>query len=507
MVSSDWALLQNGADIRGVAAEGIIGEGVTLSSDKVMAIGRAFVQWLAGSGETSQLRIAIGCDSRLTGPKFIEALELAITSMGANVLNCGLSSTPSILLATQMPEVKADGSIMVTGSHMSFNRNGLKFFRDGSDITKKDLEEILEIAANSRFVLHEVPGEVHILNLQLLYSQRLIAMIEGALGHDVNGHKPLEGLKIVVDAGNGVGSFYASRVLQQLGADISDCQFLNPDGRFPHHVPNPEDYEAMRNVVQTVRYVHADMGILFDADVDRVAIVDSDGRMINRNELVAMASAIVLEEHPNTTIVTDSITSNGLGYFISEVLGGTHHCFQRGYRNVINEAIRLNSVHEECWLAVETSGHAAFRENSFLDDGAYFATKIVIKLAQLKQQGKTLSSLIERLPVPQETQEFRLNITGDFNRVAHDTLTALRQFVAQIPGWEEVNRNYEGLRVICNNEYERGWFLIRLSLHEPVMPLNIESDVEGGVEAIVKKLKLFFRNVRNVDSQLLYQKS
>lgn len=389
---------------------------------------------------------------------------------------------------------------------MSFNRNGLKFFRDGSDITRKELEEIMQIAADDNFMYDETPGEVHILNLQLLYSHRLITMIEKALGKGEDGHGPLEGLNIVVDAGNGVGSFYANRVLHQLGADISHCQFINPDGRFPHHVPNPEDYEAMRNIVQTVRYVNADLGILFDADVDRVAIVDADGRVINRNELVAMASAIVLEEHPGTTIVTDSITSNGLSTFVREVLGGKHHCFQRGYRNVIDEAKRLNAMREECWLAVETSGHAAFRENSFLDDGAYFATKIVIKLAQLKQQGKRLSSLIEKLPVPQESHEYRLNIEGDFNRVAHDTLTALRQFVAQIPGWEEVNNNYEGLRVMCNNEYEKGWFLIRLSLHEPVMPLNIESDVEGGVESIVKKLKLFFRSVRHVDSSLLYQK-
>ncbi|MCQ2229941.1 MAG: phosphomannomutase/phosphoglucomutase [Bacteroidales bacterium] len=504
MVGYDWLMLQNGADIRGVAAEGIIGESVTLTTDKVYAFGRGFVLWLWEQLGKHPLRIAVGSDCRLTGPKFVETLERSITSMGCDVLNCGLSSTPSMLLSTKLPEVRADGAIMMTGSHMPFNRNGMKFFTMGQDISSAQMSEIMELAANSNYSKVENSGLVHITNLQAIYSAGLRRMIVESIPESEDKNRPLAGLKIVVDAGNGAGSFYAQRVLRLLGADISDSQFMNPDGRFPNHMPNPEDYEAMRSVVNAVKLAGADMGILFDSDVDRIAIVDSEGRCINRNELVAMASAIVLEEHPGTSIVTDSITSNGLSCFITDVLGGKHHRYQRGYRNVINEAKRLNSEGQPCWLAVETSGHAAFKENSFYDDGAYFATKLVIKLAQLKHQGKTLSSLIEGLPVALESSEHRLKILdGDFSRVASETMIALRQFVSQISGWEEVQQNYEGLRVMCNNDYEKGWFIIRQSLHDPVMPLNIESDIQGGTMAIIKKLKLFFRNVRTIDSSQL----
>ena len=106
--------------------------------------------------------------------------------------------------------------------------------------------------------------------------------------------------------------------------------------------------------------------------------MDSEGNELNRNRLIALISAIVLKEHPGSTIVTDSITSDGLTEFIEQDLQGIHQRFKRGYKNVINEAIRLNQECQESWLAIETSGHGAMKENYFLDDGAYLVTKLVI---------------------------------------------------------------------------------------------------------------------------------
>ncbi len=507
MSDFEWTILQNGADIRGVATDGVIGEKVTLTTDKVMALGNAFVRWLWSKGKKRKLRIAIGTDCRTTGMRFMDSIELTIIETGCDVLNCGLASTPAMQMSTSLMEVRADAAIMFTGSHMAFNRNGMKFFYDGRSISRDDLSEIIQLAQEGVIVGtgEGKKGTVHILNLLAIYSQLLRNKIDKELEPLGLGDRPLEGLKIVVDAGNGAGAFYASRVLRPLGADISESQFLNPDGRFPNHTPNPENLEAMRSIAQKVQLVNADLGILFDADVDRMAIVDNEGRNINRNELVALISAIVLEEHPGTTIVTDSITSTGLGIFITDILGGKHHRFQRGYRNVINEAMRLNDSDEPCWLAVETSGHAAFRENDFVDDGAFFATKLVIKLAQLKAQGRSLFSLIERLPVPLESKEVRIPILADdYQRVANEIISGLRQFVSQIRPWEEVNQNYEGLRVMCQSPDEMGWFLCRLSLHEAELSITIESDIAGGVKKIISTLKLFFRNFQTVDSSRLY---
>lgn len=503
----DGHILWNGSDLRGVATDGIIGEKTTMTVENVAAIGQGFIRWLNEQGRLHSRRIAIGMDCRITSPMFLETLEESITDMGCDVLNCGLASTPAMMASTKMSELNVDAAIMITGSHLPFNRNGLKLFYNNANVTRDELSEILIHTALGGNERHHTPGNVHICNLIALYSKRLKDMIvDMAPINTDNPTLPLQGMKIVVDAGNGAGAFFANRVLKPLGADISGSQFLTPDGRFPNHAPNPEDYEAMRAIVTAVGYAKADLGILFDADVDRVAIVDGEGRAISRNELVALASAMILEEHPKTAVVTDSITSTGLGHFITNILGGTHVRFQRGYSNVIKEAKRLNDNGQECWLAVETSGHVALKENDFCDDGAYFATKLIIKLAHLKQENRPFYSLIEELPVPAESVEKRLNIqNNDFSRIAHDTLSGLRQFVTQIKGWVEVNQNYEGLRVMCNNDDERGWFLIRLSLHDPVLPLNIESDIEGGTSVIISKLKMYFRNIRHIDSTPLYK--
>ena len=238
-------------------------------------------------------------------------------------------------------------------------------------------------------------------------------------------------MKITVDAGNGGGGFFATRVLKPLGADISASQFLEPDGMFEHHAPNPEDREAMNAISMQTVISGSDLGLIFDTDVDRSAAVDSRGREIARNGIVAMAAALVAEEHPGTTVVTDSITSRQLTEFLEKELGLKHLRFKRGYRNVINKAIELNREGIDCQLAIETSGHAALKENYFLDDGAYLATKIVIKAAKLHARGLKIDSVIEKLENPADEKEIRIPITcadfGEFSCVSEaDTFRVSR---------------------------------------------------------------------------------
>lgn len=131
------------------------------------------------------------------------------------------------------------------------------------------------------------------------------------------------GLKIAVDAGNGSGGFFATDILGPLGADVSGSQFLDPNGIFPNHVPNPEDDEAAASCSEAVLASASDLGIIVDTDVDRSGVIDASGKAINSNRMIALMSAIVLEEHPGSTVVTDSVTSNGLKKFIEEK--GGHH--------------------------------------------------------------------------------------------------------------------------------------------------------------------------------------
>ena len=269
---------------------------------------------------------------------------------------------------------------------------------------------------------------------------------------------------------------------------------------FPNHIPNPENADAMASICQAVLTHKADFGIIFDTDVDRAAAVDHQGQELNRNRLIALISAIVLQEHPGSTIVTDSITSDGLTQFIEQDLYGKHHRFKRGYKNVISEAVRLNQTGEDSWLAIETSGHGAMRENYFLDDGAYLISKLLIELAKAKQAGRSLTDLIATLKEPQESREIRLTIrANEFKSYGQQVIEKLTAFVAEQPDWSLVPNNYEGIRVTCSSPVEDGWFLLRLSLHDPVLPLNVESNVEQGVTKIVERLQTFFNTVDALD--------
>lgn len=142
--------------------------------------------------------------------------------------------------------------------------------------------------------------------------------------HPETYEKPLAGMHILVDAGNGAGGFFADKVLQPLGADTTGSQFLDPDGSFPNHVPNPEDPAAMAATIDAVIRHGADLGVVFDTDVDRSGVVDASGRALNKNKLIALMAAITLRDKPGTTIVTDSVTSSGLTAFI-ESKGGVHY--------------------------------------------------------------------------------------------------------------------------------------------------------------------------------------
>ncbi|GAB4854948.1 hypothetical protein Ancab_023537 [Ancistrocladus abbreviatus] len=494
---ADFLKLQNGSDIRGVAVAGVEEQPVTLTEPVSEAIAAAFAAWLLDKKKpdaSRRLRVSIGHDSRISASKLQDAVSRGLASAGFDVVQYGLASTPAMFNSTLTENEEylcpVDGSIMITASHLPYNRNGFKFFTNAGGLGKPDIKDILERAAN---IYCSFTGEglkesqqkasmsVKRVDYMNIYTSYLVQAVRRAAG---NIEKPLEGFHIVVDAGNGAGGFFPAKVLEPLGAITAGSQFLDPDGMFPNHIPNPEDKAAMKAITQAVLDNKADLGIIFDTDVDRSAAVDSTGCELNRNRLIALMSAIVLEEHPGTTIVTDSVTSDGLTEFIEKKLGGKHHRFKRGYKNVIDEAIRLNSIGEESYLVIETSGHGALKENHWLDDGAYLMVKLLNKLASAKAAGlgsgsKVLTDLVEGLQEAAVAVEVRLKIDqchpelagGSFRDYGEAVIKHLENVVDSDPRLQKAPVNYEGVRISGYG----GWFLLRLSLHDPVLPLNIEA--------------------------------
>ncbi len=496
--TKDYSKLRNESDIRGIAIAGVPGQEVNLTEQACRDIARGFALWLVRKTQKTSLRVAIGRDSRLSGEKLLGWMAEELAKEGIAVTDMGLASTPAMFMTTKTDGYMFDGAVMVTASHLPYNRNGYKFFTPDGGVEASDIKEMIELAETD---LHTgfKPSEVKKDEFMDVYSKRLADMIRSSCGNET----PLTGLKIVVDAGNGAGGFYAEKVLKPLGADTTGSRYLDPDGSFPNHIPNPENKEAMASITEAVKESHADLGIIFDTDVDRAGAVLSDGSELNRNRLIAMLSAMLLRDHPHTTIVTDSVTSSGLGDFIRSK-GGVHHRFRRGYRNVINESIRLNKEGIDSQLAIETSGHGAFKDNYFLDDGAYIVTRLIIELSRGVREGYTLHSLIEGLREPAESMEFRMNIAlEDFKPYGNNIISALKEYSKTQSGWTPADSNYEGIRINLDKEHGDGWFLLRMSLHEPLMPLNIESDSVGGVRVIANELSGLLTNYDKLDTSML----
>ncbi len=492
---TDYQSLKSGTDIRGDA----LGEKAVLTNEVALCIGGAFITWLSErtGKRPGALTVAIGRDSRLTGPALLAACAEGMARTGAQVWDYGMCTTPAMYMSLLTEGFKADASIMVTASHHPYYRNGLKFFLPEGGVSATDISMILSIAANTAPVDGPHPA-VQKRDFLPVYKQQLMDRMRRGLDTDVA--CPLLGLHVVVDAGNGAGGFY-EEMLREMGAWTEGSQFLEPDGHFPNHIPNPENEQAMAAISQAVVKVGADLGVIFDADCDRAAIVDAAGREINRNRLIALISAILLDKEPGATIVTDSVTSSGLAQFITE-WGGVHYRYKRGYRNVIDEAVRLNAAGIDCPLAIETSGHAALRENHFLDDGMYLVTVLIVEAMRLKQEGKELSSLLDGLREPVESVELRLNITApDFREAGRTVIERVMDHASYETDWHIAPDNREGVRINfdLDDGLQNGWFLLRLSVHDPVLPLNVESDVPGGVRTMLSKLLSVLDGIEDID--------
>ena len=494
MLEERYSILKSGTDIRGVAIDSVPEDAVNLTDDIVVEIAYGFLTWLTKKTgkNTRGMKISVGHDVRITGEKIKNLFIGEIKKYGVIIYDFGLASTPAMFMSTI--DLEIDGAVEITASHHPFNRNGLKFFTKDGGLDGKDILEILEYAQNGDKPEEEPFGEVKAFDYMKIYASHLRDIIkDGIQAKDYD--QPLKGFHIVVDAGNGAGGFYERDVLAPLGADTTGSRYLEPDGMFPNHVPNPENRDAMKSICEAVIESNADLGIIFDTDVDRGGAVDSTGKEINRNRLIALAACIALKDSPGGTVVTDSITSTGLKDFIEKELGGKHYRYVRGYKNLINKIRELNDSGVDAPLAAETSGHVAMRENYFLDDGAYLCTRIVIAMVNLAKEGRSLGDLLSNLKESVESEEIRIKITQkDFKECGNTILSNLETYAKTKADWILADDSREGVRVSFDKNNGDGWFLLRLSVHDPILPLNIESDTLGGCRIIREKILSYLRD-------------
>ncbi len=410
-----------------------------LNQESAYAIGRAYAEWLRPG------RVAVGRDIRLSSAELAEALIRGLTDSGVDVLDIGLCGTEGVYFATF--SMGLDGGIMVTASHNPPDYNGMKFVREQSRPISGDtgLQDIRKLAEGGRFTASSRKGAVIPTDIAPTYREHLLTYVDRA---------KLKPLTFVSNPGNGG----AGLVVDLLENDLP-FQFIKvhhePDGSFPHGVPNPMLEENRAVTADAVRRSHAALGIAFDGDFDRCFFFDEQGNFIEGYYIVGLLASVFLRRFPGARIVHDPrLTWNTLE--IVKEGGGEAVLCKSGHAFIKQRMREVDAVY-----GGEMSAHHYFRDFAYCDTGM---VPWLVMGQILSEASVPLSGLVgERMRL--------FPASGEINRKLADQKGAIEAVRARyVPGALSVDTT-DGLSV----EFERWRFNLRSSNTEPLVRLNVES--------------------------------
>ncbi len=415
-------------DIRGTYPEEI-------DEKTVRRIGYAFATYLGKE------RIVIGRDMRDSSPALAEAFAEGILAFGAQVTDIGLCTTP--MLYTAIIDGGFDGGAMITASHLAARYNGIKLCREKA-IPLSGEDGLPEVEALSRKAALPPArkGRADRLEFLLRYVDRLADLFD-----------PPPSIKLVVDAGNGMGGLDTPRLLERFPRCDVVSLYMKPDGDFPHHVPNPILPETTVELQRRVVSEKADLGIAFDGDADRCGFIDEQGQRVPSDLVIAVLAEYFLRRSPGATILYDLRASRAVAERISE-LGGVPLRTRVGHSFVKRRMREVDAV-----FAGELSGHYYYREMGFIDSGIL---SLVSLLNLLRLRDEPLSEIVR--PLEKYAQ------TGEINFHVRDPDALFRELESVYADGTVEHR--DGVTV----EYPHWWFNIRQSHTEPAVRLVMEAD-------------------------------
>jgi len=436
-------------DIRGEVAPDGLSEAVV--HDIAVALGSE----VQSHGLTE---IVVGRDGRLSSPSLQRALIDGLKASGCHVINIGLVPTPVLYFAVHHLGTKS--GVMLTGSHNPVNYNGLKMIVNGKTLTSTRVKGLYD-RLQSRDVVSGTGSEREE-NVKSAYIKKITSTV------------PLsKKLKVIVDAGNGAASELAPKLFEAMGCEVMPL-YCEVDGSFPNHHPDPSKPENLNDIIAAIKENHADLGLAFDGDADRVGVVTNAGEIIYPDRLIMLYAKAILKEHPNQEIVFDVKCSKNLAGVI-EKAGGKPLMFKTGHSILKNKMLEDGAI-----MAGEMSGHVFFNDERWygFDDGLYCGARLLEIIAN---DGRDAASIFAQIPNSVSTPEIQVAIpdTEKFDYV--------NQLVEAADFPEATLITIDGLRV----EFDDAWALIRASNTTPCLTLRFEADSEAALKAIQEKIKAF----------------
>ena len=427
-------------DIRGIVDQ-------DLTDATVLDLARAFGTFF---GQHGARRVSLGRDARESSPRFRDLMVQGLNETGCDVLDIGLVPTP-VLYFTQFTEPVAAG-VMITGSHNPRDNNGFKVCLGKSTIYGAQILQIRDIALARAFASGS--GGLEVRSVLSRYHKHIVSGIRMGPRR----------LKVVVDAGNGVGGFVGAPLYRDLGCEVTEL-FCDPDSSFPNHHPDPTVVENMRFAIRCLQERSADLAVAFDGDGDRIGVVDERGHIIWGDQLMVIFGRAILREKPGATLIAEVKCSQTL---FDDILqhGGRPIMWKVGH-----SLIKAKMKEEGAALAGEMSGHLFFADRYFGYDDAIYAGARLLEV--LSGTETPLSGLLASLPVTVYTPEIRLDCP---DAQKFEVVRALTEDFRRTHRVIDV----DGARIL----FSHGWGLVRASNTQPVLVLRFEADNAEHLEEI-----------------------
>ncbi len=417
--------------------------GDSLTDEAAAQIGQAFGTYLLRHGVREAI---IGHDNRHSSPALVEAAAHGLSRAGCHVTDIGLVATPVVYWSAV--EAGDVGGMMVTGSHLKPNMNGFKLSIGMRNLYGDQIEQLRDMIAAGDLAV----GEGHVITDDGV-NERYLSMAESKLKRTV---RPL---KIVVDAGNGVGGLYGPALLEALGHHVI-CLYCKPDGDYPNHAADPQVEENLRDLKALVLQEKADMGLAYDGDSDRVGLVDELGQLVTADRVLVILARDILSRKPGATVVADVLSTQVLFDEVRKA-GGKPLIWKSGHSMIKAKMAEVGAV-----LGGEMSGHIFMGDDYYgFDDGIFVGGRITQIIAG---QNKTVSQMMQTVPTLYSTPEYRPHCPDEQKE---RVIEAVR---GALSGQYEMN-TVDGIRIT----FPHGWGLLRASGTEPVLSLRFEAETEA----------------------------
>lgn len=432
-------------DIRGIYREQI-------SEEFAYLLGKAFVSLISKENGSFTKKISIGMDSRLSSKTLKEALARGITECGLDVVDLGLCPTP--LQYYSIYSLDIDHGIMVTGSHNPPEFNGFKITLGKETIYGERIRQLKTIIEKQDFIDLNREGSLEYYDI-----------INDYVNFMTKNFPSLEGLKIVIDSGNGTAGVVAPKIFRNLGAEVIEL-FSEPDGNFPNHHPDPVILENLQRLIETVKYSKAQFGIGYDGDADRLGVVDDRGEVVWGDRLILLFAMDILKKYPGAKIIGE-VKCSRIMYEEIEKMGGIPIMWKTGH-----SLIKSKMKEENALLAGEMSGHIFFRDRYFGFDDAIYAS---LRLSQIiKEAGDpySLSRMLSKFKTTCITPEIRIYCPDERKFLIIEKLKSLFNSFDCC--------TIDGIRI----NFPSGWALVRASNTQPALVLRFEADSEEELKKI-----------------------